>query len=137
MKYLTPFFLFLLLIAVSCQSDKGTNQTVTNSGASVVNLNPQEFSKLGSTGNILDVRTPGEIAQGKIEGAIEIDYYQPDFQKKVQELPKDKPVLLYCAVGARSREAAEQLVEMGFTNVYHLQGGIQAWYQQGLPIVRE
>lgn len=137
MKYFAPFFLFLLLIVTSCQSDKGSNQNSSSTGVAVVNLSPQEFKKLGGTGNILDVRTPGEIAQGKIEGAIEIDYYQADFQKKVAELPKDEPVLLYCAVGARSREAAEQLVEMGFTNVYHLQGGIQAWYQQGLPIVRE
>ncbi|NVJ86352.1 MAG: rhodanese-like domain-containing protein [Algoriphagus sp.] len=135
MRNFAPFFLFLILVFTSCQSEKGSQQDSV--AGEVVNLNPQEFQKLGATGNVLDVRTPGEIAQGKIEGAIEIDYYQPDFRKKVEGLPKDEPVLLYCAVGARSREAADLLLEMGFTKVYHLQGGIQAWYQQGLPIIRE
>ena len=80
------------------------------------------------------MRTPGEVAQGKIEGAVVIDFYQPDFMEQVSKISKDQEIYLYCAVGARSEEAAQMLVQQGYTKVYHLQGGIQAWYQSGYPI---
>ncbi|MFN5335991.1 MAG: rhodanese-like domain-containing protein, partial [Bacteroidota bacterium] len=48
----------------------------------------------------------------------------------------DQEVYLYCAVGARSEEAARMLLQQGYTKVYHLQGGIQSWNQEGLPVVK-
>ncbi|WP_332913472.1 rhodanese-like domain-containing protein [Algoriphagus boritolerans] len=103
----------------------------------VVNLNPTEFQSKSAQGIIIDVRTPEEIAAGKIAGALEMDYFLPSFQSQVDELPMDKEIFIYCAVGSRSREAAEMLLQQGFTKVYHLSGGIQAWAQKGLPIVQE
>jgi rhodanese-related sulfurtransferase len=99
-------------------------------------LSAQEFASKSSTGTVLDVRTAGEVAQGKIEGAVEIDFYSADFLDQVSQISKDQEVYLYCAVGARSEEAARMLLQQGYTKVYHLQGGIQGWAQQGLPVVR-
>lgn len=132
--------LFLLsasiLALASCESkNESTAESTTETPvAKVVNLSPGEFQEKGTNGIILDVRTPGEVAQGKIPGSLAMDYYAPDFLTKVNELPKDKEIYLYCAVGARSEEAANLLIQQGFTKVYHLSGGIQAWAQAGQPI---
>lgn len=129
-----------ILAFSSCESKKSSPETSSPqevATAAVVNLNPVEFQAKSSQGIIIDVRTSEEIAEGKIAGALEMDYFLPSFQSQVDELPKDKEIFIYCAVGSRSREVAEMLLEQGFTKVYHLSGGIQAWAQNGLPIVQE
>ena len=137
MKYLSAIILASLILFSSCSSEKSKQETsITSSKAEVVNLSPKDFQEKSSNGIILDVRTPGEIAQGKIANAIELDFYQSSFLSKALEYPKDQEIYLYCAVGARSLEAARLLSQQGFTKVYHLQGGIQAWYQSGLPITQ-
>ena len=141
MKTTIFFGLLLLTCLYACQPSSKTgssntaNPTQTASN-SFVTLTAQEFAKKSSAGTVIDVRTPGEIAQGKIEGAVELDYYRGDFMDQVSQISKDKEVYLYCAVGARSEEAARMLIQQGYTRVYHLQGGIQAWSQEGLPVVR-
>lgn len=137
MKYLSAVILASLILFSSCSSEKSKQETsITSSKAEVVNLSPKDFQEKSSNGIILDVRTPGEIAQGKIANAVELDFYQSDFLSKALEYPKDQEIYIYCAVGARSLEAARMLSQQGFTKVYHLQGGIQAWYQSGLPIAQ-
>ena len=132
----------LFLAALSACQPNSTSQSTTTEGtpltsvASVVTLSAQEFATKRTAGTVVDVRTAGEVAQGKIEGAVEIDFYSPDFLNQVSQISKDQEVYLYCAVGARSEEAARMLLQQGYTKVYHLQGGIQGWSQQGLPITR-
>jgi rhodanese-related sulfurtransferase len=134
--------LLLFLSFTACQSPSSSegSQSATASSSttagSVVTLTVQEFAAQSSKGTILDVRTAGEVAQGKIEGALVIDYYSSNFLDQVSQLPKDQEVYLYCAVGARSEEAARLLVQQGYTKVYHLQGGIQGWSQEGMAVVR-
>ena len=139
----TAFFSGLLLLTglYACQPSSKTESASTESisptaSASVITLTAQEFAAKSPTGTILDVRTAGEVAQGKIEGALVIDFYSPDFLDQVSQISKDQEVYLYCAVGARSEEAARMLLQQGYTKVYHLQGGIQGWSQVGLPVVR-
>lgn len=129
-----------ILALSSCESKKENTEQVSTSqqvAITVVNLNPAEFNEISTNGIIIDVRTPEEIAEGKIAGALEMDYFLPSFQSGVNELPKDEEIFIYCAVGSRSREAAEMLLQQGFTKVYHLSGGILAWAQECLPIVQE
>ncbi len=139
----TTFLSGILFLAVfsACQPSSTTQSTNTEgtsqtSATSVVTLNAQEFATKSRAGTVLDVRTADEITQGKIEGAVEIDFYSSDFLDQVNQISKDQEVYVYCAVGARSEEAARMLIQQGYTKVYHLQGGIQAWGQQGLPIAR-
>lgn len=135
MKYLPVFIFASIILFSSCNSEKSNQEASTSSiKAEVINLSPKDFQEKSARGILLDVRTPGEIAQGKIANAVELDYYRPDFLSTVLDYPKDQEIYLYCAVGARSLEAARLLSQQGFTKVYHLQGGIQAWYQSGLPI---
>ena len=135
--------LLLFLSFTACQSPSSseasqatTASSSTTAAASVVTLAVQEFAAQSSKGTILDVRTAGEVAQGKIEGAQVIDYYSPDFLEQVSQISKDQELYLYCAVGARSEEAARLLIQQGYTKVYHLQGGIQGWSQEGMEVVR-
>ncbi|MGB0431368.1 MAG: rhodanese-like domain-containing protein, partial [Bacteroidia bacterium] len=79
-------------------------------------------------GIILDVRTPDEYRQGHIDGSLLIDWYSKDFDTKVAELDKSKPIYVYCHVGGRSASAMKKLTkQLGFTEVYNLKGGIVAW----------
>lgn len=139
----TTFFSGLLLLTglYGCQPKSKTESasiesTSPTARASVITLTAPEFASKSSAATIIDVRTAGEVAQGKIAGALVIDFYSPDFLAQVSQISKDQEVYLYCAVGARSEEAARMLLQQGYTKVYHLQGGIQAWSQEGLPVVQ-
>jgi len=85
---------------------------------------------------ILDVRTPEEFAQAHLPGAIEIDFYAPDFAQRLDELDKDVPYVLYCHSGNRSGQTMPVMKKLGFREVHEIQGGIANWYQAGLPLER-
>lgn len=101
---------------------------------SVKDLDAQAFKELisqSANAVILDVRTDGEVAQGVIENAIQIDFNQPNFELNLDKLDKNKPTFVYCASGGRSGSASKILVEKGFKQVYNLSGGINAWRAEG------
>ena len=77
------------------------------------------------TFTLLDVRQPGEFEQSRIPGAKLIPL--PELPGRTSELDPDKPTLTYCAIGGRSRAAAQYLSGQGFKEVYNLKGGIAAW----------
>jgi rhodanese-related sulfurtransferase/rubrerythrin len=83
---------------------------------------------------IVDVRQPGEYEQGHIPGARLIPVGELD--SRIAEIPADRPVLVYCAMGGRSRMAAQILSGKGFPEVIDLSGGFRAWNGEaavGLP----
>lgn len=84
---------------------------------------------------VLDVRTPQETAAGTIAGAKIINLFDSDFEAQAgKTLDKSKPVLVYCKVGGRSAQAATKLEALGFTHIYNLQGGMNAWAGAGKPV---
>jgi rhodanese-related sulfurtransferase len=84
---------------------------------------------------VLDIRTPEEFAEGHLEGARMIDFYEPTFLADVGEIDRDAPIFIYCRSDNRSGQAVTAMVDMGFTNVTELDGGIVAWQAAGLPVV--
>jgi rhodanese-related sulfurtransferase len=75
---------------------------------------------------LLDVRTEEEFQQGYIEGAVNIDYWDPDFEQKVKAtLDKTMITIVYCAAGGRSEMACKLLSNKGFKLLYDLQGGYE------------
>jgi phage shock protein E len=86
---------------------------------------------------LLDVRTPQEMSQGFIEGAENVDFKSDDFRKKIAALDKNKTYFVYCASGIRSGKASLTMVEMGFKSVYTLRGGLNAWKEENLPLVKK
>ena len=139
MKTLLILLTACALAFISCESKKESTDTgsLEPGKAAITNLEPSQFQEKSANGIVLDVRTPEEVASGKIPGSVAIDFYQDDFLAKATELPKDKEIFIYCAVGARSAEAAELLTQQGYTKVYHLSGGIRAWAGAGLPVTQE
>lgn len=83
---------------------------------------------------VVDVRTPTERASGSIRGSASIPLSQ--LQRRLDEIPRDRPVLLYCAGGYRSSIAASLLAADDFRDVAELAGGITAWEQAGQPLAR-
>ena len=95
-------------------------------------------SKLKSTTDkiILDVRTPDEYNTGHLEDAKLVNFHGADFKQQVEKLDHDKPVFVYCAAGVRSHGAAEVLTGLGFTQVYDLDGGINAWKDAKKKVIK-
>ena len=85
---------------------------------------------------VVDVRTEEEVNQGFIPSAIHIEYNSEDMDAEFNRLGKDRPILVYCAGGGRSAKTMTLLTEMGFTTVYDLDGGIEAWSMAKYPIER-
>ncbi len=76
---------------------------------------------------LLDVRTPEEIANGKIGEAVELDFTDESFKTKVENLDKNKEYIVYCAAGGRSAKAVDMMKSMGFNRIHNLLGGYTAW----------
>lgn len=85
---------------------------------------------------IIDIRTSAEFAEGHIEGAINIDFYQQTFRQDIGNLDRGRTYLIYCRTGNRSASALGIMKELNFEEIYHLSDGIVAWKQAGLPIVK-
>lgn len=83
---------------------------------------------------ILDVRTPEEYSQARLAGSVLIPINE--FERRANEVPKNKAILVYCAVGSRSKPAANYLARLGYKEVYHMADGIVGWYRHGFPIQR-
>lgn len=83
---------------------------------------------------LLDVRTPLEYRQAHLANAQLIPIDQ--VERRLAEIPKDRPILVYCAVGSRSAQVFSFLARRGFPEVYNLDGGIVAWMQRGYPAIQ-
>ncbi|TFG45858.1 MAG: rhodanese-like domain-containing protein [Dehalococcoidia bacterium] len=84
---------------------------------------------------ILDVRTPSEFAAGHIEGALIIDF-NGNFKAEIEKLDKAKRYLVYCRTSNRSGDAVYIMRDLGFQEVYDMDGGIVAWEAEGYPLVK-
>lgn len=124
----------MLFMAMSaCQSQQSDSKAATAAKAGVKpvykEISLDEFkAKLNEPGVVvLDVRTPEETADGKVEGAIELNYYDGDFAQQLSRLDKQKTYLVYCHAGGRSTEACQQMQAQGFAQVYNFKGGYSSW----------
>jgi rhodanese-related sulfurtransferase len=123
MKMLSILSIVFLFLSCSTSSTTLTAQTINKK------VSKTEFAELmkKNGAQLIDVRTPREFSNGFIEGAKNIDYNGDSFEKQMKKLDKTKPVLVYCAAGGRSENAAELLQEWGFKEVYDLEGGYNGW----------
>ena len=97
-------------------------------------ISAAELSALAGGDHVLiDVREPGEFAQGHLPGAVNMDYFGGPFETQIQSLPKTAPVLLYCRTGNRSGSAYDVMTKAGIGNILHMNEGITKWQQLGLP----
>lgn len=93
------------------------------------NISGAEFREIQTSEDavLLDVRTPAEVHEGIIEGAINIDIRNQYFQDRIEELDRSKHYLMICRSGARSMQAGMYMESIGFSHVYNLEGGMMGW----------
>jgi rhodanese-related sulfurtransferase len=84
---------------------------------------------------ILDVRTKEEFDSGHLESAMLIPL--DELESRLSELPKDKPIIVYCRSGRRSTQASEILIKNHFSPVYNMTGGIEQWIEKKYPVSSE
>ena len=122
---------------------KSAADLVKEAKAQIDNLPPAQVQEELSKGNatLIDIREAEElVTNGRIEGSVlaprgmlefyadeTLPYHKPEFDR-------NKKLILHCASGGRSALAAATLKQMGYTDVCHLDGGIKAWKEAGLPV---
>ena len=139
---------FLLPVAVactmlSCAQAPSTSETASSAQETVAimeDVSNDTFLALMADkpeALLLDVRTPEEWNEGHLEGASHADYWGDEqaFQAAMDAIPRDRPVLVYCAGGGRSGLTAKELIKAGHREVYNLENGISGWIAEGHPVV--
>jgi len=88
---------------------------------------------------IIDVREPGELADGHLPGAVNIPRGLVEFKigATLPDLPKDAPILVYCKEGPRGALSAAALAMIGYTDVTNIAGGYLEWAEKGLPSTKD
>ena len=94
------------------------------------NLDPESFRAALTRDQeiiLIDCRKPNEVAQMKLSGATNIDYLGPDFWDQLERLDPRKTYFVYCRSGRRSIRTCTLMQNGGFSRVYNLDGGLNAW----------
>jgi len=104
--------------------------------AQVQLLDPQSAQSFIEDNNpvVIDVRTQEEFDAGYIAGATLIDISSPGFTDAISALDRSATYFVYCRSGNRSATATSAMIDLGFTKVYELDGGIVAWSAAGNDI---
>lgn len=83
---------------------------------------------------IIDVRTPEEYSEERIENSLNINLHSGNFKEEIENFERSNQYLVYCHSGRRSSKAVEIMEKLGFTDVKNLSGGISKWTRKGLPL---
>lgn len=121
------FGLTLILFFTACK-EKSIGQEIKV-------LTPTEFHDAITQNKdvqLVDARTLPEFEEGHLQDALNIDVLETDFSTKAEKLDLQKPVYVYCRSGKRSAKAAEILKELGFKEIYDMQGGYLQWESEGI-----
>lgn len=101
-------------------------------------LSPSELTALVNREDalVLDVSPTSEFDKGHIAGARGVPLGQLDPEHKLIAKAKDRPIVVVCRTGQGSAQAAARLVKAGYSRVHWLEGGLPAWQQGDLPLVK-
>lgn len=142
-KFVVMIFLFLAACSnnasqtdAKTESDAIPGSVGESQAATYSTLPPAQIMELIQSKKdllIIDVRSPQELREGKIENSTLIPFW--DIMKGNYSIPQDRPLLLICAVGGRSYAAMQILAKKGYKEIYNLQGGIDAWKKENLPLI--
>lgn len=109
------------------------------SEAMIIDISAEEAKELIDQDSIkiviVDIRTYGEYMNGRIEGAILVDYFN-NFPNGLFELDRENTLLIYSRTGKRSRRSLPVFHELGFKRIYHMYNGLAEWCRMGYETVR-
>lgn len=95
-----------------------------NSTKEISYENLKKLLKSNSNVTVLDVRSPQEFAENRINSAINIPVYDIPYKATASLINKDNTIVVYCQSGTRSKKACAILEKLGYTNLYNLTGGL-------------
>jgi rhodanese-related sulfurtransferase len=133
MKNYSFYLIICILLAGSCKSgnenEGSTDSTVTGI---MERLDVAHFQKkLAETTNpqLIDVRTPEEVANGTIQGSVNMDFHSANFEERINTLDKSRTIFVFCQSGGRSLKTAKKMQALGFKEIYELEPGYSGWEQ--------
>ncbi len=107
---------------------------IRRKSAGLINVDPNQAVKLiNNDAIILDLRNPDAYSRGHIVGAKNVQHDEVD--AKLGQLDKSKPVIAVCDAGISSAKVVDKLRKAGFESAWGIKGGMNAWSQDGLPVV--
>lgn len=142
MRRFSLLILFAILFSlemVSCQTKNYKEKLESLYEHTVPLISSSDLAlKLESDGllKILDIRSQEEFQVSHIKDALLIDFDSFD-KVDVQKISLDTEIIVYCSVGYRSEKIGEELLELGYTNVKNLYGGIFQWKNDGFEVVNQ
>lgn len=124
---------FIFLVGSAC-----AQQSQSPEAPSVPLIQPEELAEIQLDEDIviLDTRSPQEYEEGHLENARFVNFETFSLQE-VADLSKDQKIVVYCKVGGRSNQVAQQLIDAGYKRVKNLEGGIINWKEQGYETVND
>ena len=125
-RILLPFLLILFILTGCAQKLDGDGMIGKTTYIQIDQEKAKEMMAVNDGHVIVDVRMADEYAAGHIPGAILIPNESIGTEKPEQLPDKDQIILIYCRSGNRSKQAAQKLADMGYTNIYEF-GGINTW----------
>jgi len=127
MKQLLVFLCIIALTILSCDKEKK---------GEIILVTPEEMEVLLELDDVqlVDVRASIEHDEEHIINSQNIDFGSPNFEEKIKDLDKTKPVILYCKSGKLSAKCGKKLLEAGFIKIYDLEGGISKWKHKGKKV---
>jgi len=134
-------FIFILIVAVllaGCQSKPVTGETVTVTGGSYQIISPADLNTMLKNKDFVFVNVHIPFAGDIKDTDLSIPYDQISTSENLAQLPTNKnaKIVLYCRSGRMSEIAAKELVSLGYTNIWNLDGGMVEWEQAGFEIMK-
>lgn len=130
-QFLQPFILLVLstfIFSLTAEAEGVFKKLSVEKCDSLIKANDQNPNFV-----ILDVRTPASWNSGHLVGSIYRNYYDSNFDDQLNQLPKHKIFLIHCQSGGRSGNTFNKMKNMGFSEVYDMIGGMNAWKGNSYP----
>ena len=138
MKQVINISLFLFLTLTACQSnaEEITGKEISTTDGSYKDITPAELDTMLSNREFILVNVHIPFAGNIADTDLSIPYDQISAPENLTQLPADKDakIILYCRSGRMSAIAATELVSLGYTNIWNLEGGMVSWEQAGYSI---
>ena len=132
-------FLLAAIVLTACQSEPVTGETVTVTGGSYKNVSADELNTMLKKKDFIFINVHIPFAGNIAKTDLSIPYNQISAPENLSQLPVDKnaEIVLYCRSGRMSAIAAEELILLGYTNIWNLTGGMVEWELVGYSIQNE
>ena len=141
MKRFIFLFLAIIFILAACQSKPTeiTGEKVTVAGGAYTNVSADGLNAMLKNKDFVFVNVHIPFAGDIANTDLSIPYDQITMPEYLSQLPADKnaKIVLYCRSGRMSAIAAEELVSLGYTNIWNLLGGMVDWEQAGYELQQE